>query len=154
MTEERPFIDFNMNCILELKERYNDNVRFMEEHLKPLDTHSPKKMVNFFRDNLAISLDNVTISHLQDQAAKLDHDSQAFDYLNGLIQLLKLRYSLHNYIDCIIRHHENGRVYLRHERGEWVLPNKRPLSGSPEIKECYLRTHIPKGARNGSNFEF
>lgn len=148
--EEPPFIDYNILMIKDLKERYEDTKKWILGELPKINWDSQKQIKSLFSETLEITLENVTIEHVQELLGRYDHDSEEFDLVNGLILYLKTKYTLNNYINCVLKHNENGRVYLRHEQGEWVLPNKRPLSGSPEIKECVTRTHIPKEKKHGS----
>jgi hypothetical protein len=146
--EERPYIDFDILKIKDLKERYEENQKFIAEGLPcGVNFNSPKQIREVLGKRLDITTENVKIEALERYRDLYDHDSEAFDFMNGLVLFLKNKYMLNNYINCILKHEENGRVYLRHERGEWVLPNKRPLSESPEIKECIIGTRNPKRRR-------
>jgi hypothetical protein len=152
--EERPYIDFDILKIKDLKERYEENLKWIAEEIPAvINFDSPKQIKSLLEERLDITMESVKISLLEAYREEQDHDSEAYDLLNGLVLYLKQKFTLANYINCILKHEENGRVYLRHERGEWVLPNKRPLSESPEIKECIIGTRNPKRRRTnyGSN---
>jgi hypothetical protein len=148
VSSEEAYIDFNMKMIDELKERYEENLKFIAEGLPcGVNFNSPKQIREVLGKRLDITAENVKIEALETYRDLYDHDSEAFDLLNGIVLYLKQKYSLTNYINCILKHNENGRVNLRHERGEWLLPNKRPLTESPEIRECVTASHIPKRRR-------
>ena len=138
--DERPFIEYDMEKIYALKEEYELNLKFIEENLPPINWNSPKQIKALFMQALEISLENVTISHVQSFMDRYDHDSEEFDLINGAVLYLKTKFTLNNYINCIVKHNDSGRIYLRKERGAWLLPNKRPLSTSPEIKQCEAST--------------
>jgi len=151
MEDERPYIDFNILLIKELKERYEENLKFIKEML-PVDINlnSPKQIKSLLEERLEMIIDSVTIVAIEGYRDLYEHDSEEFDLCNGLVLYLKQKFTVNNYLNCILKHHENGRVYLRHEQGAWVLPNKRPISESPEIRECVTATHIPKEKTYGS----
>lgn len=138
--DERPFIEYDMEKIYALKEEYELNLKFIKENLPPINWNSPKQIKALFMQALEISLKNVTISHVQSFMDRYDHDSAEFDLINGAVLYLKTKFTLNNYINCIVKHNDSGRIYLRKERGAWLLPNKRPLSTSPEIQQCEIRT--------------
>lgn len=149
---EDPYIVFNIGMIVALKDRYEKNIAFLKTQLPDVNWNSRVATRRFFEEKLGIFLENVTISHLETYLALLDHDSTDFDVINGLVLYLKQKYTISNYLDCILRHHENGRVNLRHHEGAWVLPNKRPLTTSPEIQECIVHSTTKKGATSHGSY--
>lgn len=151
MTED-PYICFDIEKIQALRDRYMVNLEFLKGQLPQCNWNSPAAIKRYFEEKLGILLENVTIAHLETFLPMFDHDSEEFDILNGLILYLKQKFTIANYLDCILRHHQNGRVNLRHHQGAWVLPNKRPLTTSPEIQECITHSLTKKGATSyGSN---
>jgi len=145
MTEELAYIDCNILLVKDLKERYEENLKWIEEEIgADINLNSQKQLKAFLEERLDIVAESVKITVLESYRDQYDHDSEEYDLMNGLVLYFKAKYTINNYINCILKHEENGRVYLRWWAGNWVLPNKRPLSESPEIKECMIRTHIPK----------
>jgi hypothetical protein len=143
-----------MDMIKELKERYEENLKWIADEIPAaINLNSPKQIRNFLEESYEIYVQNVTIAALEGYRDVRDHDSEAYDLLNGIVLYLKTKYTLSNYINNILKNNENGRVYLRHERGEWLLPNKRPISSSPEIRECVIASHIPKRRRTNYGSE-
>lgn len=140
MIDEQPFIDFDILRVKALKDSYEDNVKFVLEELPDINWNSNAQVKKYFKETFEICLENVTINHILSQLEVLEHDSAAFDTINGFALYLKQKYTLKNYIDCILRHEENGRVYLRQFKGRWVLPNRQPVSLNPEITECITRS--------------
>lgn len=136
--EVEPFIEFDMKKIEALKTTYNESIKFILDELPDLNWDSAKQVQNYFRDYFDIKLENVKIAHVLSHLESVSHDSPAFDVINGFVLYLKQKFTLKNYIDCIIRHNINGRVNLRHFGGRWVLPNRQPLSLNPEITECII----------------
>jgi hypothetical protein len=154
MESEKGYLDFNMLLVKELKERYEENLKWIADEIPAvINFNSPKQIKSLMEERLDMIVDSVTIQAVEGYRDLYDHDSEAFDLCNGILLYLRCKYTLSNYINCILKHEENGRVYLRQERGEWLLPNKRPLTESPEIKECITASYIPKRRRTkyGSN---
>ena len=140
--DEKPFIDFDILKIKGIKEEYENNLAFVLGELpQSVNWNSHPQVKSYFRESFGIVLDNVKIEHVFSHMENLDHDSPAFDAINGFLLYLRYSYTLKNYINCILKHEESGRIMLRHFQGQWALPNRRPLSGSPEIKSCILHTN-------------
>lgn len=149
------YLTYDVEKIAALRELYTENIRFIKQHLpKGIDWDSRIQLKKFFKDHFNINILNVTISHLATQRDKFDHDSEEYDILNGVVTYLRYKYMIKNYLDCIIRHNDNGKIYLRLGNGELLFPNKRPLPRSPEIESCLIieQHHQPKEKDNGSNF--
>lgn len=132
------YIDFDVGKIKELKERYEATKQLISEMMSPINLEKPSEIKQFFENELDIKLDNARITTIQEYMGNYDHDSMQYDAINGVVMYLKIKYSLKNYINCILKHEENGRVYLRQVNGTWMMPNKQPLSRNPEITECIL----------------
>ena len=135
--ESKPYIDWDIEEVKALKAFLTENMRLIKEFLpEGVNWDSPKQVKEFVTNKLGIVMEDVKIETLKGVMEKLDHDSESFDIINGYDMYLRQKYSISNYLDCVLKHHESGRVYLRHHEGQWVLPNRRPLSGSPEIVAC------------------
>ena len=132
-----PWIDYDVDKIKKLREEYQTNLDFLRDQLpEGLNLESPEKIKKYFRDSLEINLQNVKISYISKLLDHFDTDSQEYDFINGLVLYLKLRFTIRNYLDCILRHQNHGRVNLRLMAGQWVMPNRQPISSSPEIIAC------------------
>lgn len=141
---ENPYIDFDILKVKSLKDEYEENMGFITEALPTgINFNSPKQIRALLEERLDITTKHVRISELEVWRDFYDHDSEGFDLLNGLVLYLKCKFILSNYINCILKHEENGRVYLRFENGEWLMPNKRPLSDSPQIIACISGKFVP-----------
>lgn len=144
--EREAFIDFDMLKVKKLKKMYEENLQWIAEEIPAvINFNSPKQIKSLLEERLEIITETVTIAALEGYRTLYDHDSEAFDLINGLVLYLKTKYTLSNYINNILKHEENGRVYLRLEQETWVLPNKRPISTAPEIVECVIKSFIPRG---------
>ena len=130
------YIDYDIQKVKELLQIYEAAMNGIAEQLKPLEPHRPKSIKSYCKHWFDISLKDVRIATLQSYMAEYDHDSEPYDIINGVILYLKMQYTIKNYINCILRHENDGRVALRNEGGKWVLPNKQPISGNPEIIAC------------------
>ena len=139
------YIDVDLDKLEEIKQNYLFCLEYTKGELpSDCDWDKPKKVKEYFKICFGVDLKNFKISHVSSFLDELDHDSPAFDCINGYVLYLKIKYTLKNYIDCIFRHEESGRVRLRWLYGNWMLPNKQPLPEHPEIKECIIGTHFPK----------
>jgi hypothetical protein len=133
--EER-YLDYDMGKVREVRSLYMATLAFITEELSPLDLNSNAQILLFCNEQLDIFPDNAKIKHLETFLINFDHDTTQFNAFYGILSYLKLKYSIKNYIDCIIRHEVNGRVVLRIMNGEYRMPNRQPLSANPEIVAC------------------
>ena len=142
---DEAFIDYDTKKLEDVRQSYLFCQGYIKGELpNECDWDRPTEVKKYLKKSFAIELNSVKISHVSSFLDGLDHDSPAFDCINGYVLYLKIKYTLKNYIDCIFRHQESGRVLLRWVNGNWVLPNKQPISENPEIKECVISTYIPK----------
>jgi hypothetical protein len=133
------YITYNIEKISELKECYEINKQWIRSQLPKIDWDSRKEVKQFFEENLGIILQNVKIKNIMAYQEMFSHDTEQYDIINGFVSYLKLKYIIKNYLDCIIRHNENGKVYLRQVgNGQITFPNKQPLPKSPEIEACII----------------
>ena len=141
--ETNAWIDFDIEKVKQLKEEYDKNVAFVLTGLsKDCRWNSPLRVKIYFKNTFDISLDNVKIAHVLSHLEKVDHDSPAFDALNGYVLYLKYTFTLKNYINNILRHEIDGRICLRLVDGVIKMPNKQPLSSSPEILKCITAQNL------------
>jgi hypothetical protein len=141
--ETDAWIDFDIEKVKQLYEEYATGVDFVLSGLD-LDVrwNSPLRVKIYFKNTFDISLDNVKIAHVLSHLETVDHDSPAFDALNGYVLYLKYTYTLKNYINCILRYENEGRICLRSVDGVLKMPNGRPLSSSPEILKCVTAQNL------------
>ena len=132
------WIEFNIDALYELKCTYLAAQDAIKEQLYGLDPNSKKQIKQYFADFLDIQLENVKISTLERALLLFDSDSEEFNFTNGIIYYLKLKYSLKNYIDYILKHHQEGKIYLRDINGDWRFPNRQPVPSSPELQQCII----------------
>ena len=138
-----PYIEFDMDEINELKLDYENTLEFITSELPEVNWNSRVETKSYFSDEYNVAINSLKIAELRDTISRLDEQEyfegdrdRCKDELTGLLELLKLKYTLHNYLDCILRHHTEGRVYLRNIDGEWKMPNKQPISTNPELTRC------------------
>jgi hypothetical protein len=130
------FKDYDMEMVQRLRRIYTENMIFIGKELYPVNLDSNKSILTFCNEELDIYPENAKIWHLETFLPRFDHDSSQFNAFYGILSYLKLKYSIKNYIDCIIRHEVKGRVTLRFIDGQVRMPNRQPMSGNPEINEC------------------
>ena len=128
--------DYDMGKVHALRINYLKNMEFIKEELSPVNLDSTKSILEFCNNELDIYPENCKIWHLESFLSSFDHDSTQFNAFYGILSYLKLKYSIKNYIDCIIRHEVEGRVALRFIDGQVRMPNRQPISGNPEITQC------------------
>lgn len=138
---DAPWIRFDIPKIEELKQTYEAVIKFILKELPDVNWNSPKETVRYFSETLDIPIPNAKIKTIANLMACYDEHSYEFEVISGLTYYLKLKYSLKNHIGAILRHEVNGIVTLRLHDGEWTLPNKQPVSLSPEITACILARH-------------
>lgn len=133
------FIEFNIDDIRALKVDYEEQIICILELLPDLNWYSRLEVKNYFLEEYGLTLPDVKISTLRSFRENLDHDCDLYSDLTGLIELYTRRYTLKNYIDCILRHEDMGIVPLRAVNGELRLPNKQPIPNCPDLTECIVR---------------
>ena len=93
-----------------------------------------------------IDLHSLKIKVLESKLEEMEdynYPEGATEELTMFVEWMKLKYTIKNYLDCIMRHEEeNGKVYLRDVDGTLMMPNKQPLPYSPDITKAII-------ARNG-----
>ena len=149
---EEAWIKFDVVKLRQLKEHYEAAIESIKEQLPNINLNSKKELLNFFEKNLNIHLQTSRIKEIEACLSSYTHDQEEYYILLGVTYYFKLKYSLKNYINWVLKNESNGIIYLRHWWGDWVLGNKQPLPGSPEILECVIghSNNISLGGDNGS----
>jgi len=137
------FIGFDIDKINRLKATY-ESAMATAYKLLPEGTNwnSGKEITKYFKDWFDIDLKSIQIKELEQHYEYLDHDSTEFLTIYGLTAYLKMKYTVSNYLDCVLKHHRKGVVYLRYFNGKLSMPNRRPLSHSEEVKSCITHTNL------------
>lgn len=137
---------FDIDEINDLKTCYQQTIESILDELPDVNWNSPIETKAYFSDNYGIQLKSVQIEELQ-KARNLIQSEEGFivkeqeqleEELNGVIELYKLKYTIRNYLDNIIKHNKNGVIELREINGELRMPNKRMPPSSPDILACLL----------------
>jgi hypothetical protein len=142
-------ITFDMTLIEELKQRYEEHIQVTADMLPKVNWNSTQDIKRAFKEYLSVELNSAKISDIEPLIERFDHDSEEFDFINGVTMLLRLKYTVANYLNCVIRHEENGKINLRYYNGKICFPNRRPLSHNEEFNQCIMHTNL-KGATHGS----
>jgi hypothetical protein len=124
---------FDIPKIQALNDHYQQALDQVKEMLPQGLT--PSTAINYFYNIYWIKLPNIRIATLTAIIKDLDTNTELFSDLAGLIEYLKLKYIIKNYTSCVLRHHHEGHVNLRLEKGIWVMPNKQPI---PSLNHAVL----------------
>lgn len=135
------WIKFSVQDIRELRNCYKQTEEFLLSELPDINWHSRLEIMNLFEYEYSIILKSLKISYLEN--IETDNE-EAKEIIETYLRLLKIRYEVKNYIDCILRHEIDGIVYLRKHHDKIVMPNKQPLPYSPNILECVKETNVPE----------
>jgi len=139
--EKQNWIRYDIPKIEALQKTYQEVIEFILKELPSCNWNSPKAIVEFYKKEFDITLDNAKISTLSSILPNFEEDTLEFEVTLGLLYYLKLKYTIHNYTGAILRHEINGVVNLRYYEGEWCLPNRRAISRSPEIQQAIIATY-------------
>lgn len=149
------WLQFDIQKIKLLKEDYEGAMSYIEEGLPNINFNSRKEVLNFFEKTFKIKLQTTRIKELSQYLAAYKEDSIENEMITGIVYYFKMKYTLKNYIDCILRHEKGGRVELRNFLGKISLPNRQPLPYSKEIQAAIIDgsetalNSLPKGDQNG-----
>lgn len=131
-----PVLQFDIAKVDQLAGELEETIVTIKELLPKVNWNSQKAVKQYFLDNYWLTLPDTKIVTLQEVRDQQEHDSELFDDLTGLIEYYKTLYKLKNYVRCIQRHHQQGKVYLREINGEWRMPNKQPVPTDSSITQC------------------
>jgi hypothetical protein len=130
---DEPYIGFNISEIRLLKSVYECSMDFLMDEMPDINWNSAQQIKVYFHETYRLMLENVKITTFSDLAEQFPEGSTQKDLLTRITMYLRLKFSVKNYLDCILRHEVDGLVYLRDVNGVWRLPNKQPLSYNEEI---------------------
>jgi hypothetical protein len=136
-----PNIQFDIGKVIKLGNHYTITMTYIYFDL-PVNPKSPKKIKEYFWEKHSIVIGNTQLRTLMLLQERLSTTHDAYDVLTGIIEYNKLRYTIKNYLDCILKHHINGKINLVKVDGHLVMPNGRPLPKSPEILECIIKQEL------------
>lgn len=131
------WIEFDIPSIVALRKDYSGTMDFIKDELPDVNWESRIETKDYFSSTFGIFLDNTTVSTLKSYQSMTESFSEKAHFvLTGLIEYYKLKYTIRNYLDNILKHNVEGVVNLRRENNQILMPNKRPLPTSPSITEC------------------
>lgn len=135
----KTYIEFDMPAIYELESSIDATIDFLLAELPDINWSSRLDVKDYFLAEHRLYLESIKISELiLINSTIQDEYSELKNVLTLFIEYLKLKYLKRNYIDCILRHNINGKMYLREVSGQLVYPNKRPISYSTHITDCII----------------
>ena len=131
-------IEFDIGRITTLKSSYESTVALCEEDFPRINLRSIPQVKSYFREIFSFDLPDTKINTIQRLWEVATHDSELQDALYSLLTYFKSKATLHNYINCILRHEVGGIVTLRLVDERLLMPNKQPISYNEEIIECIV----------------
>lgn len=143
--KESMFIEFDMDEIRDLKYCYKQTMSLLIDELPDVNWNSLVETKQYFLNEHNLCLISTKIESLKEtvdnieEEEYLEHVDECVETLLGLIEYYKLRYTIRNYLDNIIRHEKDGKYPLRKFNNEWVMQNRQSLPYHPEIKAA-MRT--------------
>lgn len=131
-----PYIEFDIEKIGVLRNLYLSTKKIIEKDLPNINWQSAKQIKMFFSEYFGIKIPNATISTISKHLCHFQENTEDYYLIQGIVEYLRLRYFIKNYLDCILRHHKNGKVYLRLHQEQWVMPNKQPIPNADALQGC------------------
>lgn len=132
------WIKFDIARLRQLKEHYEQASEVIKDQLPHINLNSQKQVIDFFEKNLNIHLQTARIKEIEKHLQHFSHDQEEYYTLLGVSYFFKIKYSLKNYINYVLKNEVDGIIVLQHWWGEWTLKNKQPLPKSPEVLECVI----------------
>lgn len=132
------WLKFDMDQIKLLKQDYEGAMDYIKEGLPNINFNSRKEVLNFFEKTFRINLKTLQIKELSRYIAAYKEDSVEHEMIRGIVYYFKMKYTLKNYVDCIIRHEKEGIIELRNYMGTLCFPNRQPLPYSQEVQAAIL----------------
>lgn len=140
------WIQFDIDKIKELKARYEESMQITLDMLpENIDWTKEKDVIDYFNNVLDIELHTIQTAEIEGHLELQEENTDSWEVVYGLTAYLKLKYTVINYLNCVLKHQICGVVNLRYFNNEVVLPNRRPLTHSEEIKQCILHSNVQGG---------
>jgi hypothetical protein len=138
------WIKFDIGKIEELKANQEEFMQITLDMLPAgVNWKKEKEVIDYFNNVLDIELNTIQIQEIEGHLELQEENTDAWEIVYGLTAYLKMKYTVINYLNCILKHQICGVVNLRFSNGEILFPNKRPMSHSEEIKSCITHTNVP-----------
>lgn len=132
------YIRFDMQKIMLLKESYEECQKQLLEELPEINYNSRKQIVELLQKKLGVEIEDSKIQTIENITQEFDYGTEERYFIELLVVYLKNKFTLKNYINCIIRHEFNGVVHLRWDHGGLYMPNHQALSYNTEITDAIL----------------
>jgi hypothetical protein len=127
------FIKYDIDKILTLKENYEASASFLLSNLPDINYNSPKEIIDYIDNKYGVKITNARIVTIKALAERYLEEDPSREILEELVAYLKLKFTLKNYINCILSHEKCGKVELRLVGERLSMPNKQPLSHNEEL---------------------
>jgi hypothetical protein len=137
---EKKFLEFDLDEVRDLKFCYEQTIESLLADLPGINWNSRLEVKDYFKYEHGIKIDSLQIGYLEARLSLYKANcgtTPASEIMASLIEYLKLKYTIKNYLDCILNHaDENGKVPLRVVEGCYVMPNRQPLPEAQAILDC------------------
>jgi hypothetical protein len=139
------YIRFDIPKIKKLAEDYEYSLNLLLANLPQVNYDSQKQVKEFFKNSLNVMLKDTKIATIREHLNAFPDGSEEHELIETLLAYLRIKFSIKNYLHCILTHEENGVVQLRWENNRLCMPNRQPLPYNIEIQECILEMsrHVP-----------
>ncbi len=149
MSEDNEYIKFDIGKVLDLKDVYCEVMQFVQQDFPECNLNSSNQIKGYFWDQFNSVIPDTKIQTFKSLMELYPETHPLYEAAEQLSVYLKAKYTLKNYINCILKHENDGIITLRKIGGNLVMPNKQPLSYNDEISQCVLsisenaQKHIP-----------
>jgi hypothetical protein len=146
------WVEFDLKKVNELKEMYLDAMGYIQNGLSHINLNARKDILNFFEKSFKIKLKSTKIEEVSKHIHHFGKDSEEADLITGIVYYMKMKYTIKNYLDYIIKH--EGRIVLSPMFGKLMFNSIQPLPKSPEILDCITASSIvwwEKGEKSESS---
>ena len=131
-------ITFDMVKIAILKNSYDASVEFCEAEFQGVNLNSGVQVKSYFREKFSLVLPDTKISTVNFEWTRSFADTPQQEALYALLTFLRSKFTLKNYINCVIKHEKQGIVTLREVDERLLMPNKQPISYNEEMIDCIV----------------
>jgi hypothetical protein len=134
MTKE--WLKFDIEKVKALKEDYEGLLEVLKKDIDNVNLNSRMSIIQFFKKK-GLTLKTSQIKEIEGILQSLQPDTELYDTVQTIVSFMKVKYTVRNYLSCILKNEVDGVVTLRDYYG-LKLPNRQPLPYALEIVNTIL----------------